>query len=503
MYKVIIIDDEPLIRKGLRKIIDWNNFGFNIIGDAENGIDGYKKICSLNPDLCIIDIKMPGMDGLSLIEKIKNKNINTKIIILTGYPEFEYAKKAIDLGVETYLLKPIDPEILAEKIKKIYLELEREKSIKKLINKSIEFTKEKIIEKLIKRELEGISIEELEKMYNINFTWKAYQVILIEPNNEEIFREIKNIFSYYAFPIDNLIGILVEDISKPHLKKKIIDIKNKIKSKYLLDIYISVGEKVFNIQEVYKSYNSALTLFKKKFLYNKKGIILYQGDRKTKTVEEISDENIVQELIRFIEKLDINNINDILDRKMKFCISEELKEEEIKTSYLKIFLNIINHFSTNYSKFKEISKNYLTDTLIKEFYKKESLFELNCFMKSLILDITENFSKIFGRSIISKILEYLECNYYKDLKIKEVAKIFGYNSCYFGKIFRRYTGENFNTYLDKIRINKAKELLLQGIKVVEVAEKVGYKDIDYFIMKFKKYTGKSPKNYKEELINSS
>lgn len=501
MYKVIIIDDEPLIRKGLRKIIDWNNYGFNIIGEAENGIDGYRKICLLNPDLCIIDIKMPGMDGLKLIEKIKNKNIKTKIIILTGYPEFEYAQKAIDLGVDTYLLKPIDPEILIEKIKKIYCELEREKSIKNIINKSIEFTKEKIIEKIIKREFEDISIEELNKVYNLNFPWKTYQVILIEPNNEEILRESKNIFSTYTFSIDNLIGIIIESFSKPHSKKKIIELRNKIKSKYLIDINIVVGERVFYLQELYKSFNSALNLIKKKFLYNKKGIILYDGNKKTKIVEEISDENIVQELIKSIEKLDLVNINNILDKKLNICLIKELQEEEIKTSYLKIFLNIINYLSTNYLKFKEFSKDYLTDDLLREFYKKESLLELNSYMKGLILNITETFSKIVGKSMISKILEYLESNYYKDLKIKEVAKIFGYNSCYFGKIFRKYTGENFNTYLDKIRINKAKELLLQGIKVVEIAEKVGYKDVDYFIMKFKKYTGKSPKNYKEDIIN--
>lgn len=503
MYKVIIIDDEPLIRKGLMKIIDWNSYGFNIIGDAENGIYGYRKICSLNPDLCIVDIKMPGMDGLELIEKIKNKNIDTKIIILTGYPEFEYAQRAIDLGVDTYLLKPIDPEILIGKIKKVYSELERERSIKNIMIKSIEFTRERIIEKIIKRELKDISIEELNKIYNLNFSWKSYQVILIEPNYEEIFKEVKNEFPSYSFPIDNLIGILIENISKPHFKKKIVNMKNKIKYKYSKDIIISVGEKVFDLKEIYKSYDSALSLLRKSFLYSKKGIILCNGDPGTKFVEEITDENTVEELVKSIENFNINNVNNILEKKLKIYLLKELKEEEIKRSYLKIFLKIVNYLSSNYSKFREFSQEYLRDELLNEFYTKESLLELHSFMKGMILDIIENLSNIFGKSIISRVLEYLECNYYKDLKIKEVAKVFGYSSCYFGKIFRKYTGENFNTYLDKIRINKAKELLLHGIKVIEIGERVGYKDIDYFIMKFKKYTGKTPKTYKEEITNLS
>jgi two-component system response regulator YesN len=120
MYKVLIVDDEPIIREGMKKIINWNIYGYKVIGDAENGLDAYNKILTLNPDLCIIDIKMPEMDGLELISKIKECEINTKIIILTGYPEFEYAQKAIDLGVESYILKPVDPNILIEKIKKVY-----------------------------------------------------------------------------------------------------------------------------------------------------------------------------------------------------------------------------------------------------------------------------------------------------------------------------------------------------------------------------------------------
>ncbi len=503
MYKVIIIDDEPLIRKGLMKIINWNSYGFNIIGDAENGIDGYRKICSLNPDLCIIDIKMPGMDGLELIEKIKNRNIDTKIIILTGYPEFEYAQRAIDLGVDTYILKPIDPEILIGRIKKVYSELERKRSIKNIMIKSMEFTRERIIEKIIKRELKDISIEELNKIYNLNFPWNSYQVILIDQNYEEIFKEVKNEFPNYSFPIDNLIGILIENISKPHFKKKIVNMKNKVRYKYSKDIIISVGEKVFDLKEIYKSYDSALSLLRRSFLYSKKGIILCNVDQGIRFIEEITDENIVEELIKSIENFNINNVNNILEKKIKICLLKEIKEEEIKRSYLRIFLKIVNYLSSNYSKFKEFSKEYLSDELLNEFYKKESLLELHSFMKGMILDIIENFSNIFGKSIISRVLEYLECNYYKDLKIKEVAKVFGYSSCYFGKIFRKCIGENFNTYLDKIRINKAKELLLQGIKVIEVAEKVGYKDIDYFIMKFKKYTGKTPKTYKEEITNLS
>jgi len=126
-YKVLIADDEPVIRQGLKKIVNWNILGFKIVGEAENGIEALDKVHKLDPDLCVIDIRMPGMDGLELISEIRKSKSEIKIIILTGYPEFEYAQKAISLGVQSYILKPVDPQILKDELTKIYEDLERKK----------------------------------------------------------------------------------------------------------------------------------------------------------------------------------------------------------------------------------------------------------------------------------------------------------------------------------------------------------------------------------------
>ena len=114
----------------------------------------------------------------------------------------------------------------------------------------------------------------------------------------------------------------------------------------------------------------------------------------------------------------------------------------------------------------------------------------------------EKFAEMSGKSPIFKVLEYIDSNYYNDLKLKDISRKFGYNTCYFGKLFKKSVGESFNDYLSKVRINKAKEFLLQNMKVLEVAEKVGYRDLDYFIQKFKEYTGQTPKGFKEEASSS-
>lgn len=134
MLKVLIADDEEIIREGLKKVIDWTMYDFEICGDAVNGKDALNKIRELKPNLVITDIKMPGMDGLELFEALKNENIPCKKIILTGYSDFEYAKKSIDLGVSAFLLKPVDSEDLIKKIKKLRNEINEEITLTKILN---------------------------------------------------------------------------------------------------------------------------------------------------------------------------------------------------------------------------------------------------------------------------------------------------------------------------------------------------------------------------------
>ena len=128
MFKVLIVDDEPFIRLGLKKMINWENEGFSIIGEARNGVEALSIVNTESIDLIITDISMPKMDGISFINNIRKYNKNVKIVFLTGYREFEYAKQGIRLGVKEYLLKPINPtellsvlrnirEVLADKLK--------------------------------------------------------------------------------------------------------------------------------------------------------------------------------------------------------------------------------------------------------------------------------------------------------------------------------------------------------------------------------------------------
>ncbi len=512
MYRVLIADDESIIREGLKKIISWDSLGFEVIGTASDGRDAYRKINALRPDLCIIDIRMPGLDGLELISKIKKQNPDVKIIILTGYPEFGYAQKAVDLGVETFLLKPIDPAILEEKVKEIFAELEQERKLKYMLGKSIELSKERLIYQIVRGNLEKIPVEEINRIYNFQFPWKSYQIALLRFNDLNNVKDLDSVAmeigkalepSGYSFYVEDMVGILFKDFLCHYHKRELTSIKNLLKSRYGADFTVYIGKKVSQLEEIRDSFDSAMYLVKNKFWGGRKDIVIYpEKRRETKLEEEIEENEIIERIERAIECLDTNSLQEALELKLASCLTREGSEDQIRLSYLNIYLNVIHYFSSNYSGFKENSNDYLNEEVLNQFYKKESLLELNKFTEDSLFFVMEKFAEMSGKSLIFKVLEYIDSNYYTDLKLQDISQKFGYNSCYFGKLFKKSVGESFNTYLSKVRINKAKEFLLQDMKVLEVAEKVGYKDADYFIQKFKEHTGQTPKSFKEEMMSS-
>jgi len=148
MIKVLIVDDEPVVRRGLKTVINWESFQCNICGEAANGIEGIKQVQALEPDIVMVDIKMPEMNGLEFIKKIKALGYNCKFIILSGYSDFQFAQNAIKLGVDAYLLKPIEEEELIGLIKRFIQEIHENKIIKEVLNSGTKLKESNLIKLL-------------------------------------------------------------------------------------------------------------------------------------------------------------------------------------------------------------------------------------------------------------------------------------------------------------------------------------------------------------------
>lgn len=512
MLKVLIVDDEPIIRDGLKIFIDWQKYGYEVCGEAANGKDGVLKTEELEPDLVIVDIKMPVMDGLRMIEALRNKDINIKFIVLTGYSEFQYAKKALEYGVSSYILKPIDEDEFIVEINKISKEIEVNEKNNSLLNKCLPLLRAQTLENLFSQK---IDIDNAKKEFDwLHLPWSSYQVILIDIDKANSMKsnvkfEVKEIIENfikdnqygYVFSTNNRIGILLKDVYFCSFKRSIEILQKCIQKKLSASTFIAIGRETKKFDDIWYSYEDACNLLNTGFILSNEKIVDIK-EYKGLTVQDVKfnlknlyESDIIEKLYMSIDANNRENLYCILSEIFKKIKISCNTEYNIKASLAYIYVNIIHELSLKNSDFK--SNEYINEEVFKEIYKKNSIDDLHEYIKLRFSDILDCLANNRPDSTIKKVIDYVDRNYNKDIKLEILADIFGYNSAYLGKQFKKYTREYFNTYIDKLRIQHAEQLLKEGFKIGKAAEMVGYKDNDYFTLKFKKYIGISPSEYKK------
>lgn len=505
MLKIIIIDDEPAIRQGLRCIINWNSIGCEICAEAEDGKKGLEKVLELKPDIAIVDVKMPDMSGLEMIEELKKRQSNCLFIILTAFSDFKLAQKAIDLGVDSYVLKPIDEDELIDRVVKLKDQIIKNKLDKKHINSALSISKGKILQSLSLGELSENMIKEQNITYGFRFPWKSYQIAVIECVDVEV--NIKETVENFmdssnmgiAFDINGYCAVMFKDVTLGKCNKILMELQKLITQKLGVHINIYLGITVASIEKIPESCKHALNMMAKKFLYGHKGIIFNSSEGSIDTSGDkaedahFSSDDFIDNLSNAIEANNEDFINNIAEQVMKYHMLRAEEENIIKSSYAHILMMVITRLTKDNEKLKDM---FDLKSVINEIYRKESFQDLHGYFKYNILMISQKLDSQLSHNPIERIMNYISRHYDKDIKLESLAELFNYNSAYLGKLFKSTAGIQFNAYLDSVRVSKAKELLESGMKVYQVAEKTGYKDIDYFYKKFKKNTGVCPTNYK-------
>jgi len=515
MLKTILIDDEPIILEGLQKIIDWESLGFEVVATAQDGIEGLEKIKKFKPEVALIDIRIPGIDGLTLINKLKEEKVNTKIIIISGYSEFEYAKEAIELGVESYLLKPVDPYLLQQKLEKVKQKISQEIELQKMMHTTQELGLEKVIEKLLLGTFDANEIDYFNGFYKLSLPWKKYQVAIVTFYNkgnqkfmeDRIFRFKSEVDGFlkrnkcgYTTVVNNHICILFKDFWYPFNSKSINILKENLMRIAGSQVIISIGSEVDDYNLIKKSFEEANRLLENRFLLGYKGIIYigeckeYEKNRENK----FNDKEYIEKLVMAIVLNGFDSINQILEKKTENLLYSDMSEEDVKINFLNFYIETLYKLLQD-NLYKPVVEKYLCREILKNLYMQQTLTELKSLIKFYFVSLADEISKIDPKSFKRKIAEFIEKNYFADIKLEIIANAFGYNSSYFSKLFKKIFGENFTIYLDKVRIEKAKAFLKEGYKVCETCKKVGFEDVDYFCSKFKKYVGLSPKEYKEQI----
>lgn len=524
MISAILVDDEILTVKALRKIIESNSLNVNIAAEAYDGIEALNIVEKIKPDFAIVDIKMPRMDGIEFMRKIQELKIDTKVIVLSAYRDFEFASKAMQYGAYGYLVKPVDKNKLLEMIAKVEEIIESDKQIVQLKNKiseSLPFIKEKFIRQILAGTLKYSNIREDDRIL-LDINKNDCQLMMISSqvyphtiqNDEKQIIEalellIKSKTKGIAFfnKPDEIIVIFnridyTGSIKSDESFSLALDIKRLLNEFNYIDITLSLSSINFTIDEMDKAYREAKIAQIYKFYMGLDSVIAFEN---IKHIQFMNNQKFINSEEYFIEQIKMGDIDgatqtysEIFENLQK---NMNMNPETVYNACYEIVLTLKRILKdSNGEEDLKVQLGMLEMDDLKSYHTLKELFE---FMKQIIgrivLSIDKN-RKSEDTKIVEKTKQYCEVNFSKDITLESISNHVNMTKNYFCTFFRKKTGENFWDYLTNLRINKAKELLeTTDIKIGIIAEKVGYKNLSHFSRIFKNALGVSPAEYKEKI----
>lgn len=510
--KVLIADDEAIVLEGLKYIIDWEDLGFSICSQAQNGEEALEKVLNLQPDLVLLDIRMPKLTGIEIVQIAREKGFKGHFIILSGYSDFSYAQTAIKYGVDFYLTKPIDEDELENAVTTVKKQIEDDRKSAQTLNQYRENARDTIIRNLLTgdfRDISGLNLSDLHLSTDIyqvvsyeRFTKDPFQVTWDFAELLRVSNQDHNSFDHIS--IDHREVILLKGaFALERFNRLLTHYRiNPQKGSPLDSLFLTYGRQVYRPEEIFHSYLDAYTLLDRRFFceYNQHVLgfeALPSADACTYHATDEEAHRYSSLLTNYIQTQNRRCIEDLLNEmkeNLYYCADDisSIKRFlidiylQIKQKISQVYTNIQIPFSTN---------SAIIDSIDGKFYLYEILQILNQQFEMCMNAI----GGPSGENIMNDILHYINHNYMDNLKLETLAPLFGYNSAYLGKIFTKKVGESFNSYLDRVRIEQSKILLEdETLKVYEIAERIGYKNVDYFHKKFKKYVGESPAEYRKQ-----
>lgn len=519
MWKIAIIDDDFQVLRGLRNAIPWQDLDAEWVGEAIDGESGLKLIADAQPDIVLTDIYMPVMNGIEMIEKLKEADFSGRFVILSGYQDFEYARTAIRLGVEDYLTKPVTLEEIRhvlsatiEKLEKSYLNrLELDQL------KTVGLTEQQPLEEWIASLLNGkagppelprplkdwdnrwhmamvIEVLRTERIQGISIAdWNLFKFAV-----ENIILEISvkhNISFYFIWLFGNYSALLLQESpGSLEIREQAIDlgqrITNSLKTYINLDVRYGIGRVKEGWQDIPDSVNDAmLELFA-------------EHSRRTSSLRESSDD------------YGGNNHADLNDIYPKLAAALENANDDEAVSLLRCYLTANSssadeqpvYFQMRAAEVWAMLHHAMLKTgMSNEHEELLDLRELSAmtdpekigqWLRSQIQSCRSRIGPAIHekyRKAVQFMIEYIHANYAEDITLEQLASRLYISKNYLNQLFKKVTGETFTNYVIRVRLEKAKALLLEGnYMVYEISEMVGYQNVPYFTTLFKRYCGVTP-----------
>lgn len=539
MIKIMIVDDEYYFREALKISLPWTELGFEICGEAKNGKDALEKLADLNPDIIIVDINMPIMDGLEFAQKVRDAGNNCKMIILTGHSEFNYARQAVQLGVYNYILKPVDEEELKASLIEIKGIIEKEANIKiefdylrQQVKESIPLLKEKFLNELIQGSLIKSNNEIMNKMeyLNINMHSEHYQVVTIELDYEEEMKwndEDKQLWKFavsnisyeilaeqftldMCYDIDDRICIIIGRNDAQNncdfnslLGNRLELIRASVCKHLNFTVTIGVGSEKNDLFDIHVSYKESIVALKNKLTIGSNKVIPYSSVAEFELRGNFFTGEHRSQLLLNMRTADETEVRNIIKQ-----VFAKMRDEGIHHEIFTVVCIEMIAVCMEYTVEVGLSiKDILPDSkfnIIGDIQSAKSIDDIENRVMSIFkytLDMVKKNRNSKASKLIEEVKRYIKDNYQdSELTIDDIAKNLFINYTHLCFIFKRETGVTINEYLTEYRINKAKELFDSGdALVLDVATRVGYADANYFGKCFKKFFGLAPSKYIESI----
>ncbi len=532
MYSLVIADDEEIERAAFRLLINKNFPEINVIDEAVNGVELVDKIMKLTPDIAIVDINMPGINGLEAIKIIKQNNVKTKIIIHTAYSEFEYAQQALALEADEYLLKPVKRDKIISVIKKVIDNISEERKresehvrLKKIINDLMPIIETDFMSSIMLGDIDKDNLMmylnilgiEFNSGYimTINIPQDALASIIsgdVEINSLKkemlnfIRAETKNICNcVISSIINNKISVFIpvdQKLTHYEFRTWSIDlaklINSKVEIKFGIKLQIGIGQLCNSIDQLVKSYRESINALSDRTII---GSVRHFEDLFSEKSYENPFFTYESELLKAISSCDYQQ-SKILTDKVFSELNPRLDVCNVK-EFVLAFIAVL-YKSLTEGNIIDYKESFSIQKFFKEIIKLQSMQEIKLWTEAIIKGIIDEISLERSNKInsyVRKGVEYIHENFMRDISLEEVAESIGISSYYFCRLFKQHFGKSFVQYLTEVRINQSIKLLNEDdFSIKELSERVGYNNPTYFCKVFKKHTGKTIGEYKDDML---
>lgn len=502
--RIFLVDDDAIIRKGMRKIIEKSEGNYTIVGEATDGELALEKLKTCGPiDLIITDIRMPIMDGLELIKHIRLDDQLVKIIVVSGFDDYSYVRNAFIDGAVDYLLKPINKNRLLELLIKVASEIESEQKSRTTQEENQSILIKRAFKSLVSKTGDQSKAFERLKRYGIVID-QAYFVAVTRLSKKDkkekyqlrdqfmqISNEQQELYLAKGIRFEQLVDDeeIITTIYSDYEQFKRINEEHLSEHKNLIVGYSTIYSNFLSLGYAYDEAEVAL----QRVFFDDAQYFEFHSIKNIQYDEEVQLDGIISRLKNNMELYNYFDVSRDVDT--LFLEIAKLHPDSIRKQMLKVLDRLIYHIEGLKPMILEYDSDYLATV-----ETTETLIELKKYMNGLMKHLTVQMrleSDKRSKKRIELAKDYIKNHYMESISLNGIAEVVELNGSYFSNLFKIETNMNFSEYLLNVRINAAKKLLKDPtLKVYEVGQRVGYEDAVSFGRAFKNKVGMSPKQYR-------